>query len=299
VIGRFEFAARNECVCGASLSGVQNYVTKRFSPGEVRFGRCTACGSWCQSPIITERTLARWIDSEEYRGSEKKAGVGYADYAADEKNRIVEARGRYRCHLAPLLKAQCNVLEVGCATGSLLSVIRENGHHVTGVDLSATFARAAKSLHALDVRLGNFLDIDLPPHHFDAILAMGTVSNFLDPVRCLRRFGELLAPGGFVTFNFPDADSLWVRVVYRDHFWMFTPSARTIMTLRGCLAALARAGFQSIRVAKDTQRPTLRKLLHHGKAGFLLPMITRLGFADVATPVSIPVPTVRLLVARL
>jgi SAM-dependent methyltransferase len=295
---RFEFEPRSECVCGAPLANAGRAVTKAFAAGEVRFAACPSCGSWCQSPIVSARTLARWIDSEEYRGSPGKPGIAYADYAADEANRVAESHGRYARDLAPLLRPGSRVLEIGCASGSLLSVIRGHGHQVTGVDLSASFAQAAKARHDLEVRVGDFLDLELPLRHFDALLAIGTVGNFRDPARCLARCRELLAPGGALVFNFPDADSRWVRLLYRDRFWMFTPSVSTFMTARGCIGAVSRAGFEGIRVARDRQRPSLRKLLHHGKAGFLLPLVAWTGLGDAGLPVALPAPAVRLLVAR-
>jgi SAM-dependent methyltransferase len=295
---RFEFEPRSECVCGSPLANGRHAVTKAFAAGDVRFTACPSCGSWCQSPIVSAQTLARWIDSQEYQGSRERPGVAYADYAADENNRIVEARGRYARDLAPILKPGSRVLEIGCASGSLLSVIRSHGHPVTGVDLSASFAQAAKSLHDLKVRVGDFLDLELPLRHFDAVLAIGTVSNFRDLARCLARCRELLAPGGALVFNFPDADSRWVRLVYRDRSWMFTPSVSTFMTARGCIGAVSRAGFEGIRVAQDVQRPSLRKLLHHGRAGFLLRAMAGAGLADARLPIALPAPSVRLLIAR-
>ena len=192
-----------------------------------------------------------------------------------------------------------HVLEIGCATGSLLAVIREHGHEVSGIDLSPTFAAAARRLHDLDVKAGDFLDTEFPAGYFDAVLAMGTVSNFREFRACMDRVRVVLKPGGFVLFNFPAADSRWVRLLYKERFWMFTPSVTTFMTVRGCTQALRRAGFASAKVSNDRQRPSLRKLLHHGKADVLLPALKAIGMADALVPFAFPVPSVRLVVARL
>lgn len=81
---------------------------------------------------------------------------------------------------------------------------------------------------------------------------------------------------------------------------MFTPSMLTFMSTRGCRAALARSGFGTVAVTNDVQRPSLRKLAHHGRADRLLHLaaVCAPRIEEARLPFSIPVPTVRLVVAR-
>jgi SAM-dependent methyltransferase len=273
-------------------------ITKRFPHGSITFCRCAACGSWCQSPIMTQSALASWLDSEEYRGSNAKSGVAYANYAQDEPHRLTEARGRYARDLAPLLRPRSRVLEIGCATGSLLAVIRDHGHGVLGLDLSKSFVVAARAMYRLEVVKGDISHTDLPQSGFDAVVAMGTVSNFRRFDRCLAQISKLLKPGGIFMFNFPNADSPWVRWLYRENFWMYTPSAITFMTECGCLQALRRAGYKVLRVRVDRQRPSLTKLLQQGRMGSMLPVLRALGLSHAGIPFPIPIPAVRLVIAR-
>ena len=248
--------------------------------------------------MVSMASLACWFDSEEYQGSHSSPGVAYTNYSKDEAHRVAEARIRYQRDLAPLLLRRSRILEVGCATGSLLSVLRDEGHQVTGIDLSERFIRAARALYGLDVILGDFMTIPLPEASFDAIVLMGTVSNLRFLNDSLKRMRKLLRRGGVLIFNFSNADSVWVRVFYREGFWMFTPSAPTFMTVRGCTTVLANAGFNKVSIRNDLQRPSFRKLLHHGKADFLLPVINALSLADAALPLAIPMPTIKLVIAH-
>ena len=296
--GRFEFESRAQCFCGASLANSPRRVLKHFAWGDVAFECCADCGSWCQSPMITADSLQQWFDSEDYQGSQRRSGIAYANYAADEANRVLESRGRYARDLGPLLKANSKVLEIGCATGSLLSVIRSHGHEVMGIDLSAKFAAGARELYGLDVVIGDVLRAALPEQGFDAVVAMGTIVNFRDLNRTFERICGLLKPGGVLVFNFPDASSAWVRLIYRQRFWMYTPSVVNFPTAKGCTAALARSGFSQTRLSNDTQQPSLRKLLHHGKLFLPLKALSAMGLADAPIPFAFPVPTVRLVSAR-
>jgi hypothetical protein len=101
-----------------------------------------------------------------------------------------------------------------------------------------------------------------------------------------------------LVFNFPDAESLLVRAVYRHRFWMFTPSVRTFMSSRGCAKALYRAGFEIVRLEADVQRPSLAKLFKHARADFVLPLFRALGLAGAVFPVAFPVPAVRFVAAK-
>jgi hypothetical protein len=99
-------------------------------------------------------------------------------------------------------------------------------------------------------------------------------------------------------FNFPDAASPIVRLIYRQRFWMFTPSVMTFMTERGCRVALAAAGFTSTGIRTDVQRPSLRKLLQHANLAFFSRALSLFGIPNASLPIALPLPAVRLVVAR-
>jgi SAM-dependent methyltransferase len=287
----FAFVPRSRCICGAQLSGTSAEVARRLPSGEVSFRSCTACGSWVQSPMLTAASHSAWLDSSDYQGAERKRGVGYADYARDERQRALEAALRYRRDIAPYLRPRSRVLEVGCASGTLLAEIARHGHEVIGCDLSARFAQAARRLYGLDVTVADWLDLALPPASLDAVLLLGTVSNLRCLGECLERARGQLRPGGMLFFNFPAADSLPARL-YGKRMWMFTPSVMQFMTRRGVAAALDRAGLAIAACRTDRQAPSLGKLIGHARLVGLYPLFDRLGLLDVRVPVALPIPGV-------
>jgi SAM-dependent methyltransferase len=251
-----------------------------------------ACGSWLQAPMLTPASLAAWCNSPDYQGSEGKAGVGYADYARDERQRAIEARHRYRRDIAPHLPKHARVLEVGCASGTLLAEIARNGHSVLGCDLSERFAQAARRLHNIDIAVADWLDLDIPDATLDAILLLGTISNLPRLNESLVRARRQLRPGGMLFFNFPAADSLVARL-YGSRMWMFTPSVMQFMTQRGIATALDRAGFRIASCGTDRQAPSVGKILGHARLMRLYPVLDRLGLIDAIVPLALPIPGVR------
>ncbi|MDO8944528.1 MAG: class I SAM-dependent methyltransferase [Desulfobacterales bacterium] len=291
----FDYSERHTCVCGAPLGDSGTEVRKTSAWGEVRFVRCRRCASWCQSPQISPDSLAQWYDSDHYQGSPAERGAIYVNYLEDEDERLVESRWRYRHDLSPFLpEYPGHVLEIGCASGSLLSVVRDAGHRVTGVDMSRRFAAAASRLYQLDVYVGDFTSVELPSAPFDMVLMFGTVCNLPDLPEALAKVRMVLRPGGRLVLNLPAADSAVARL-YRSKFWMFTPSVSTFMSIQGCRVALERAGLQVTRVRTDRQRPSMRKLLKHAGARGLLAALERIGLVGLTAPWPVPIPGVFLI----
>lgn len=292
----FEYQSRTACPCGGELSAARAHRHLAHAWGALTFAQCPACGSWCQAPQITAASLASWYDSDEYQGSAHHAGSVYANYAADEVCRRREAKARYARDLRPWLvpNRPARILEIGCASGSLLAELQQAGHEVTGVDLSPRFAELARR-QGINLMVGDFLTVSLPSAHFDLILMFGTASNLPDLPRALERIRSLMAPGGLLIFNFPAADSLIARL-YGASFWMFAPSVSTFATRLGMTAALARVGLEMVETRVDRQMPSLSKMLVHSKVGRLLPFLHRSPEAGRGwmSPVRLPIPGVRI-----
>ncbi|GAA2592004.1 class I SAM-dependent methyltransferase [Streptomyces roseoviolaceus] len=92
-----------------------------------------------------------------------------------------------------------DVLDLGCGTGSLSLLASEQGHRVTGVDLSPAMVTLARE--KLAGRDAVFLvgDAAAPPigeQRFDAVLVRHVLWALPDPGRALRHWAGLLRPGG-------------------------------------------------------------------------------------------------------
>ncbi|MER6714326.1 MULTISPECIES: class I SAM-dependent methyltransferase [unclassified Streptomyces] len=92
-----------------------------------------------------------------------------------------------------------DILDLGCGTGSLSLLASEQGHRVTGVDLSPAMVTLARE--KLAGRDAVFLvgDAAAPPvgeQRFDAVLVRHVLWALPDPGRALRHWYGLLRPGG-------------------------------------------------------------------------------------------------------
>ncbi|WP_395683135.1 methyltransferase domain-containing protein [Dokdonella sp.] len=97
-----------------------------------------------------------------------------------------------------------NCLEIGCFTGTVLSLLHERGIDVTGIDLShLAFVLAYPSIRSR-IRFGDLLSLDLKGP-FDVVLAMDILEH-LNPTRLdryLERIVSLLDQEGYLLLNSP------------------------------------------------------------------------------------------------
>ena len=92
-----------------------------------------------------------------------------------------------------------DILDIGCGTGSLSLLAAEQGHRVTGVDLSpAMVDRARAKLAGRDAvfLVGDAMAPPVGEQRFDAVLVRHLLWALPDPARVLRHWRGLLRPGG-------------------------------------------------------------------------------------------------------
>jgi SAM-dependent methyltransferase len=97
-----------------------------------------------------------------------------------------------------------NCLEVGCFNGPILSILRDRGLMVTGIDLShLAFVLAFENIRN-NIIYGDLLKVRLD-RKYECILLLDVVEH-LSPLkfnRYLMKFADLLAPNGLIILNSP------------------------------------------------------------------------------------------------
>ena len=128
-----------------------------------------------------------------------------------------------------------SVLDIGCATGSVLERLRANGWRVTGVEISPSAEYAVKT-KGLDVRNLPLEDNKFPSNYFDVVLASHLIEHLNDPRGFLQETRRILKDGGYIFVTTPDISgfqsrlfgSRWRSAIF-DHLYLF--SKRTLIKL--------------------------------------------------------------------
>lgn len=194
------------------------------------FCECASCGLWRQDPQPRkEGILARYGD--EYLAYETSRHLEY---------RAISLKSLAEAGLEPGRPGPGRaVLEIGCATGALLSAFAEAGWEAVGIEAGASMAEYARRAFGLDVRHGTIEDVELPPAGFDAVVATHLIEHLNEPRRFLSLVRRSLKDGGKLYLITPNSAGLqpallgerW-RSAIRDHLYLFSRK-----TLRAMLAS--------------------------------------------------------------
>lgn len=140
--------------------------------------------------------------------------------------------------LLPILKTIKNkrVLDVGCASGYLGKILKDNGNYVVGIDVSSKdIYRAKKVLN--EARVGDVENDNLgKPNTHDFIIASEVVEHLFDPEKTLKKLVLTLKPAGKILLTTPNILHLYNRlkfffgkfeykeetVINRSHIHFFT-----------------------------------------------------------------------------
>jgi 2-polyprenyl-6-hydroxyphenyl methylase/3-demethylubiquinone-9 3-methyltransferase len=106
------------------------------------------------------------------------------------------------------------VLDIGCGGGLFLSLLKDKGAQVTGIELSDSRAQYAKTKHGLEIyKFPIESDFWQKGHAgaFDAVTLWDVIEHVNYPYQTLRCAANVLKPGGFLLIDTPCRDSFYHR----------------------------------------------------------------------------------------
>ena len=135
-----------------------------------------------------------------------------------------------------LLPFKPRILDIGCATGSLLEKLKKAGWDVTGVEISVPQAEYGRQKRGLDVRTLPLEENHFPLGHFNVVLASHLIEHLNDPAALIREVRRILAPEGRFFITTPNIDGFqaklfkekWRSAIF-DHLYLF--SVKTLSRL--------------------------------------------------------------------
>jgi 2-polyprenyl-3-methyl-5-hydroxy-6-metoxy-1,4-benzoquinol methylase len=142
------------------------------------------------------------------------------------------------------------LLDVGCGSGDFLSLMRDAGWDVTGVEPDVSAAEFARERCAIPV-VGSVLeDAGFPDQSFDVIVLNHVIEHVFDPVGLLKECARVAKPSGTIIVVTPNVASSgyrkfgksWIHLDPPRHLHLFSSS-----TIRACCegAGLAIRGLRT------------------------------------------------------
>ncbi len=225
--------------------------TLDFAEGRFQVLRCSGCSLVYVSPRLTGQDLVDIYD-EGYWKSQNPKVRGYADYAREAAlylKTFHKRMGLVRRWAAP----RSRVLDVGCAAGYFLRVMRDQGHDVHGVELSSAIAKEAVAALGSDrVHIGTLDEavaaMNYAKASFDLVSLWDVIEHIPDPQAVLRAIRALMKPGARLLLETQNVESRWARLLgprwhhykHHEHLYHFSP-----VTIRRLLAD---CGFRTLEI---------------------------------------------------
>ncbi|MCJ7660942.1 MAG: class I SAM-dependent methyltransferase, partial [Anaerolineales bacterium] len=174
---------------------------------------------------------------------------GYRDYLGDQdfyQQRFCRRMNEIESYAGDVGR----LLEVGCAAGFFLSVARERGWQVEGIEPAEFVAAYARKYFGVTVYNGTLEEFQLAEESYNLVAIWDTLEHLPDPRQTLTRVHELLKPEGLLVISTHDINS-WVARIFRTNWYQIGPhlnlyyfSPKTIQNL------LTATGFYVINIKR-------------------------------------------------
>ena len=204
----------------------------KFRDGPFSVVTCEGCGLTYVTPRLRDASLIEQVYDEGYWSSASAAERGYSDYRTAAPLYRKTYRRRLRVVRRHFPKPG-RVLDIGCAAGYFLEVMRDEGWDVMGLEPSAAILpQALARLGPERVKGGLLGQVELGEGCYDLITMWDVIEHIPDPVAAVREVGKLLAPGGKFLLETQDVASLAARVLgkrwhhykHAEHIYHFNRS---------------------------------------------------------------------------
>ncbi len=184
-------------------------------------------------------------------------------YEAKAQTYAAFGNGVIAAHALRLLPAGGAALDLGCASGGLLALLRPQAGHLAGLELSQTAARAAAQVGD-EVVQGALEDPGLPfaPGAFDLVVIADVLEHLADPAAALARAAGWCRPGGAILVSVPNVAHWSARLALARGRWpqeesgTFDSSHLRWFTRASLGELLRRAGLRDVEL--DAIVPALR-----------------------------------------
>jgi len=165
---------------------------------------CSQCTVQYLSPQLSDKALQQ-LYSENYYSS-----WGIKGQEENESTRQMKmSTFSLRMDLIKHYRSAGKVLDIGCATGYFLELVKEEGFEPYGVEYSAYAAHIAQNKFGVkNIFIGTLEQCNFPSKYFDVIAMSDLIEHVRDPIQTLSKAAFLLKDEGVIMIMTPNTRSL-------------------------------------------------------------------------------------------
>lgn len=152
------------------------------------------------------------------------------------------------------------LLDVGAYTGFFLSLAKDAGWQVEGIEPSKWAVNKSKFKYNISLKNGILKKGYFPPHSFDMVTMWDVVEHFTDPQAALETCFYYLKPGGFMCITTIDVESTIAKVLGPK--WPWFMRMHLVYFSRDTIAKmLEKTGFTNITFRRHIRYISIRYLI--------------------------------------
>ncbi|MCW4051990.1 MAG: class I SAM-dependent methyltransferase [Candidatus Bathyarchaeota archaeon] len=175
----------------------EDYAEHLFVDNLFNLVKCGRCGLVYVNPRPSETELKGiYSDITADTGaplSFPRGLSGYTDFGI-----VRTQKARMMSRVISKYKKRGKILDVGCAAGYFLKVMKERGYEVRGVEVSKIFADFAKNSYGLSVFCGDVNQARFANENFDIVTMFDVLSHLRTPSKDLKEINRILKVGGLL-----------------------------------------------------------------------------------------------------
>ncbi|MEO7911270.1 MAG: glycosyltransferase [Roseiflexaceae bacterium] len=241
-----------------------------FSHHSYRLVRCADCHLLLMNPQPSDAELVAIYSENYFLGDDTPEG--------HERVSLMK-RATARLYLGQLARYRGvqggALLEIGCGQGEFLVEAQHRGYDVTGVEISASAARKARTLlGGGKVICGEIDSVALSEDSFDVCVLSDVIEHIRNPVEFLRTIYRLLKPGGVLFIATPSLSS-WSARLLRQNWMEFKPEHLTYFDTNTIQHALYQTDYSEVVVQSGWKVLNFGYVAHHFER-FQVPVLTPL-----------------------
>lgn len=231
------------CVVCSSVKTDETLFSLTFPdlkyPGEFVLKKCGGCGVIYNSPRLNGKALSLLYERNYYL---------FLERPSDALNRVASL---YNVTIRELMRVSgttpSEVLEIGCAKGYLLALLRNNGWSVRGVELSEYASESAREQLDIDVFTGTVESFVIKENgkKFPCVYATDVIEHVPDPRSFVGALGKLVAPKGWLLVSTPNAEAEGIGQ-YGPMWGGFNPFHIWCFTKENLMRLLGEFGFEVV-----------------------------------------------------
>jgi 2-polyprenyl-3-methyl-5-hydroxy-6-metoxy-1,4-benzoquinol methylase len=161
-----------------------------------------------------------------------------------------------------------NILDVGCATGNFLYILKQNGYQVKGIELSKFAAEFGIKNFGIDIinkpYNSDLLNKELPENNFDVILMGDVLEHFTNPTAAMQLTYQILNKGGVAVIHLPGTLNLLssklafaiYRIIGSQKTMTIPPYHLTEFNAKTIRTMLTTCGFSKIVIKEEIKHPS-------------------------------------------